>query len=229
LTSGWLTHPPHNPSISGNLHVKKDAPLAEMYSPEVVCFCDIPVDDLNIHTAKYSHFGLAFLKSFLIKNGANPVFYVAANSVAHVLADLSNATQRRGMNRPTITKTDDLFDKTPRSQHFETMLKEYLDVFHQLQEIIMKRSASPGVPKDFLRLTELRRFIDFQLFSFIKVFDDAKTDEDPANYYMEREWRMLGNLKFGLNDVCRVLLPEPYSARFRSDLPDYSSQITFLD
>jgi hypothetical protein len=232
LNSGWLTHPPHNPNISGNLQVREGAPLAEMYSPEVVCFCDIPVEDLGIHTIKYSRFGLAFLKSFLVKKGANPVFYVAANSLVQVLGDLSHAARRQATDLPPLEATDALFDKVPRSQHFEKMMKEYLDVFHQLQKTMMERSSSPGVPKEWLRLrrlTELSRFIDFQIFSFLKVFDDAKTDQDPANYYMEREWRMLGNLRFGLRDVRHVLLPESYSTGLRTDVPAYAGQVTFLD
>ena len=47
----------------------------------MVCFSDIPVPDLGIHMGKFSRFGLAFNKSLLIKRGANPVFYVAGNSL----------------------------------------------------------------------------------------------------------------------------------------------------
>jgi hypothetical protein len=47
---------------------------------QVVCFCDIPVIDLAIHVRKYSKFGLAFKKAFLIERGACPVFYVANES-----------------------------------------------------------------------------------------------------------------------------------------------------
>lgn len=49
---------------------------SELFQPSMVCFCDIPVPDLPIHVQKYSCFGLSFLKSFLIKKGAAPVFYV---------------------------------------------------------------------------------------------------------------------------------------------------------
>jgi hypothetical protein len=46
----------------------------------MICFCDIPVEDLGIHISKYSHFGLSFQKSFLIERGANPLLYVERNS-----------------------------------------------------------------------------------------------------------------------------------------------------
>lgn len=52
----------------------------ESVVPEAVCFCDIPVEDLELHTSKYSRFGLSFVKEFLLPKGASPVFYVAANA-----------------------------------------------------------------------------------------------------------------------------------------------------
>jgi hypothetical protein len=48
----------------------------EMVHYPMVCFCDIPVPDLTLHMEKYSRFGLALKKAFLIPKGARPVFYV---------------------------------------------------------------------------------------------------------------------------------------------------------
>src|SRR5437667_11562245 len=50
------------------------------YIPGMICFCDIPLQDMSIHIAKYSRFGIAFKKDFLVSKGANPVFYVANQS-----------------------------------------------------------------------------------------------------------------------------------------------------
>jgi hypothetical protein len=52
-----------------------------MIHVDAVCFCDIPAPDLAIHMEKYRSFGLSFLKSFLVRQGANPGFYVASDSV----------------------------------------------------------------------------------------------------------------------------------------------------
>ena len=67
------------------------------------------------------------------------------------------------------------------------------------------------------------------MFSFIKFFDDSTSDDDAANVYMEREWRVLGDVNFGLANVHRVSMPQRYAERFRADLPNYVGQLTFSD
>jgi Putative abortive phage resistance protein AbiGi, antitoxin len=54
----------------------------EMVRAEVVCFCDIPADDLGLHMTKYGPFGISFRKRFLCQQGANPVYYVARDARA---------------------------------------------------------------------------------------------------------------------------------------------------
>jgi hypothetical protein len=46
---------------------------------------------------------------------------------------------------------------------------------------------------------------------------------------MEREWRVLEDVRFSLADVERVILPREYSGRLRADLPGYSGQLSFSD
>jgi hypothetical protein len=75
----------------------------------------------------------------------------------------------------------------------------------------------------------LAYFLDLLVFGFIKYFDDSTSDEDAANVYMEREWRVIGDVKFALADVHRVFMPECYAERFRADLPNYIGQLTFSD
>ena len=79
LRNGWLTHAPHDDPLAPtriNLDLSKSIGDDEAVGYRVVCFCDIPEPDLAIHVKKYSKFGLAFKKPFLIDKGASPVFYV---------------------------------------------------------------------------------------------------------------------------------------------------------
>jgi hypothetical protein len=75
----------------------------------------------------------------------------------------------------------------------------------------------------------LEYFLDILVLPFIKYFDDLASDEDEANVYMEREWRVIGDVSFTLTDVHRVFMPERYAERFRADLPNYTRQLTFSD
>ena len=71
-------------------------------------------------------------------------------------------------------------------------------------------------------------FLDFNVFTYVKVFDESLPDGDTNNYYMEREWRTLGSTRFELRDVRRVLLPHSFAEQFKADFPDYSSLISTL-
>jgi hypothetical protein len=163
-----------------------------------ICFCDIPVTDLEIHMNKYSRFGLSFLKRFLIGKGANPVMYVAKNSPA------------LSFRLPESTRDE----PWPRKRVFErniVLLEEY------------RRENRGKFPMN------LEYFLDILVLPFVKYFDDSASDEHKANVYMEREWRVIGDVKFALADVHRVFMPERYAERFRADLPDYKGQLNFSD
>jgi hypothetical protein len=204
LKAGWLMHPPiddrqpnevlRGSPLVGGTHTP-DVDDAEAVYWQSICFCDIPVTDLEIHMTKYSRFGLSFLKPFLVGKGANLVLYVAKNSQALPFG-LSG------------TRSGD--EVWPRRRVFKgniELLEDYRDKFP---------------------LT-LKFFLDMLVFSFIKYFDDSTSDEDEANVYMEREWRVLGDVNFALADVHRVFMPESYAEHFRADLPNYTRQLTFSD
>jgi hypothetical protein len=66
------------------------------------------------------------------------------------------------------------------------------------------------------------------VFAFVKCFDETRADDDNENYYMEREWRVLGDVAFSLEDVSRVILPEEFAKRCRADVLGYYKQVTFI-
>jgi hypothetical protein len=78
-------------------------------------------------------------------------------------------------------------------------------------------------------LDTLLSAIETQLWSFLKFFDSSKAEDDPDNYYMEREWRTLTSIQFSIEDVGRIILPREYGRRFRDDVPSYGGQVTFVE
>lgn len=73
-----------------------------------------------------------------------------------------------------------------------------------------------------------KRLFD-NLFAYLKFFDHTKPDSDKENFYMEREWRVVGSVVFTLSDVERVILPRFWAAKFREDFPSYHGQLSFAD
>jgi hypothetical protein len=78
-------------------------------------------------------------------------------------------------------------------------------------------------------LAACRDFLLNYVFSFIKCFDAKRPLDDETHYYMEREWRVAGNVHFSLHDVARIFLPSLYADRLRADLPGFKGQISFLE
>lgn len=171
----------------------------EAYVPYCVCFADIPEGDFDLHIEKYSRFGLGFQKPFLIEQGANPMFYVANNK--QVARSAFTANQAR------LSDESDAF----------------WNAYRRLEEMMW--GPISGQIRELLEV--IHKFLGFHVFPYLKFFDDGLPDEDHHNYYMEREWRVLGTVRFRLSDVRRIVLPEEFSSRFRQDFPDYSGQLTF--
>lgn len=227
LDSGWLMHYPFKPGTSGNLSVNTSAKIShnEMYTPQVVCFCDIPVQDIQLHASKYSAFGLAFSKAFVVGKGGAPVFYLPMGAPMRVRNNLAGeklgATSESGGGADECVSLGQLFDR---------ILPDLHDLMEKLRNY-MKEAHKPnaGTHPDRNRLHELRQFLDFRVFSYVKFFDASLADDDPNNFYMEREWRVVGNVQFAMSDVVRVFIPAAYSERFRRDVPSFSGQISFVD
>lgn len=208
LKSGWLKCDPRNhygmdaeegEGASGYLlnmdHSLETGDVYQpAYQPLVVCFCDIPLEDLGIHMRKYSRFGLSFRKSFLVSKGANPVFYVSRNS------------------------------KVFGNRNRETSFREGLTLYRRLFASLGEPDLKDTVLADKVQLNS---FLGLFVFGFIKFFDEALPKSHSDNFYMEREWRVVGNVNFELQNVHRIILPKSYIDRFYEDLPDYRGQIHY--
>ena len=199
-----------------------------LFRVSCVCFCDIPLPDLNIHITKYKGFGIGFKRQFLVEKGANPTFYVTNDSIIE--------EQRPSMRSP------DWFDLAPinitREVYLDSLVKMLALCCDKFTSILYSSRAGSALPGEQLSerfdhlivtLVHLRRQLDKHVFSFIVPFHSAKDDTDPDNFYMEREWRTLGQLRFGLQDVTRIVIPENYSRRLRHDVPEFYGQLSFSE
>jgi hypothetical protein len=225
LTEGWLTHPPHRlvrdnsgrsiPAQTGGLKIDLSGSLVKgtMYSHQVVCFCDIPVRNLPLHMKKYGSFGLAFSKSFLVQRGASPVFYVAVDSNVR--------------SKKVPTRQEDLYEYLTSSKYCSPRAEVLDELIRDLNRMLLSMAA-PDSPES----TEGRRLfglLGHQVLSFIRGFDSRLSADDSKNYYMEREWRVVGNVNFNLDDVSRIIIPKSYAERLRQDIPGYRGELTIVE
>ena len=257
LKTGWLTHPPHDPAQPRGVNFDLSKPIStdEAIKSQVVCFCDIPDTDLAIHVGKYSKFGLAFEKNFLVTQGASPVAYVANESPVPVASLFVPDDFRTRVDTASAKGVAD------RALYYDTSVRAIVDILaafdalanddaeryikgiavseckSRLKALFGLSDAQISALEAALKgnrqaIGSLRTCSDFLLnyvFSFVKSFDSCRPFEDELHYYMEREWRVAGNVKFTLGDVSRVFFPPAYAKRFRTDLPDYLGQISFVD
>lgn len=222
IKSGWLTHPPHNPNISGNLIVNASNKISEneMYNPEVVCFCDIPINDLQIHKNKYSSFGLSFSKTFISELGGLPVRYIPKKAQIKVMKTDRKELEDAMRSNHKDNSMDHFTNKLSYQEYFDQRLSEY-------QLFI---NANRKNPNEEMRkaLVHLDYFLSFYVFGFYKFYDNTLPDDHSDNYYMEREWRVIGNVKFTQLDIQRIIIPKEYSKKLREDLPEYINQVSFI-
>lgn len=231
IQTGILKSREYNESGGSLLYASLATPnaLGEPTLSTAVCFCDIPVADLQTHSKKYSRFGLSFRKEFLVKQGANPIFYVAKDSLTlPVYRDIFEF----GKPLPEgETRERRPFEIGPKRRYdfFEFWRGAHHQMCHKLES--EQRNANP-TPYEFMKGSwwiDYSGFVNLYVFGFVKYIDVGLADDDPKNFYMEREWRLLNCARFKLEEIVRVLLPESFARRFRADFGEYCGQLTFID
>lgn len=202
---------------------------------DCVCFCDIPDEALEIHTSKYSKFGMGFEKQFIASQGAHPVMYVPVN---YPIAERSAKS---------------IIDKTP-NRYFPQLLLETtntlpLSIFtlgmtdlNAAKEVLysvggggMENTFDIQIRDDFFSRNFIPHYYAIisavgTLMAYVKLFDATLPDDHIDNYYMEREWRSLNNISFSLNNIKTIYLPSTeFKERFLNEFPEYTGRIKVFD
>jgi hypothetical protein len=202
---------------------------------ETVCFCDIPLADIATHCQKYSYFGLAFSKTFLIRQGASPVMYVpVTGTFAMQLREHNGTSGELQYHECKNGNRGALFDELMQRQYDLGLLR-----YRQLQHQMLNMPAH--APQEEVRantdetVRALRTMLFYQtgieaaVFGHLKFFDPSLPADHPDNYYMEREWRISGHLHFGISDIQRVLVPAAYASKLIAEIPELGACITPIE
>jgi hypothetical protein len=204
--------------------------LGDSLSGPMVCFCDIPVEDLHVHSTKYGRFGLAFRKELLVQKGATPVFYVPND--APTLPMLGHIFH---FDRPLEDRRKD-WTTPSRVMCGPHRRRDLFEVWKYAATQVARVRGGPGGQQstayEFMQgawWSDFLEFFSLYVFGYVKYMDVGLAEDDIRNFYMEREWRVLHEVRFTLDDVSRVLIPEAYARTFRLDFPEYFGQLSFIE
>ena len=228
---------PNSPSASSTWTYSGER-LGEIFQQcDCVCFCDIPDNLLGIHTQKYSKFGMGFDKSLLVKAGARPVTYVPLHDSMKEFSETSTP------------KESSMYYFIYLSNLANTLLPllMLINQFKPLEREIRALTEKDPAIKEVLQVLDSKIVSSIlngqthqMLYSmlvawstqnaYIKVFDETLANNDPDNYYMEREWRVIKSVAFGLNDIQKIYLPsEQYVEKFQDVFPSFSGEFYVLN
>lgn len=212
IEDGWLLS--HNARLrddrdedAATFELRPGWPLSQndRYTPDMICFADIPAEALSVHTAKYGRFGLSFKKGVLISKGARPVYYVPLGAKTQPMAKYDDiAEDWDELANLFEFEVNPLFGGTTLSgEHGSPELGE-----------------SPG--------RRISDWIGHDVLAFMKFFDPTLAEDDPENYYMEREWRCVRSIKFELADIANVFVAGGYRKQFTDRFATLASKVREL-
>lgn len=181
---------------------EKKTTNGELAVQTVVCFCDIPLEQLKrIHTPKYGCFGVGVDRSKFAEFGGRPVIYIPFT-----------------MRNPTCHWNEfdgDLKRTSQALRHF------FRNKDTRRSQVRIGRDA-PSSPEE--AIDDALTLIDRELMAFVKFFDVDLSDDNPGNFYMEREWRKFARLP--LDSMLRsVIVPEGYVERIIGRFPQHADKV----
>lgn len=210
LNDACISHRPHKPNwgkVSYTIDIEGSLRSGDLIVATVTCFCDIRLEHLELHTAKYGKFGLSFRRELLVQYGARPVTYVPL-SRSHI----------GGIHGPNFLRDLEAVYRGFR-RHLVTPYKGVASPSRSL-------GAEPKTVE--AAVAAVQSIFEKDVLAFIKPFDADLPDADVNNYYLEREWRKFGNLRFDPTSVERVLVARGFEARVTHDMPSYAAKVTAL-
>ena len=123
----------------------------------------------------------------------------------------------------------------PRVRFMDNLKREMLVMLRNYREYL-RSSALASTPEAWkknlihqeINVMEVTMGMFAYVFGYLKHFDDTLPLDNDANYYMEREWRVLGCVSFQIADIARVLVPSEFVERFSQDVPGFQGLIEKL-
>lgn len=175
---------------------------SNMITPGMTCFADIPMRALRVHCVKYGKCGVSIHREHLVRYGARPVIYFP-----HHPEDFA------GVVGTTVL------------QDIEEAFRSMQDQLHIAgRKMTERRMGSPAKSLEEA-VSTLSNIFAFEFLAFLKPFRATLATDAAENYYMEREWRKIGNIKFKQEHVRSIIVPASFISRAEKEYSMYRGRI----
>lgn len=110
----------------------------------------------------------------------------------------------------------------------EAIVKGFNDNVLKKQPNKRTESRSLGVPPaaSEAAISAMQSMVLKDFLAFIKPFNCELAHDDKFNYYMEREWRKYGNMKFKESELTKIIVAKGYKERLEKDYPIFRDRIS---
>lgn len=210
IRSGQVRYWGYDPKSTGidySIDWSVDVANGELILRSVTCYADIPPEALGRHMKYYGRVGIGFRRSLLIRKGARPVIYLPVKR--------KDPWDGFGPNRGKLALQSWLsawdafyeFVAFPAGQRRNEIYVH--DRPRDADEAILRMETL--MAKDFL--------------PFLKAFNPDLPDDHIDNFYMEKEWRLIGKLSFFTDDIAEIIIPKMLKRKFIADFPKLADRI----
>lgn len=118
------------------------------------------------------------------------------------------------------------FEATYRgfSKHYDERVPERTPMDQMMTPAIANRmGVTPTTEEGLLR--KLKPMIERDFLAFLKPFDADLPEDARDNYYMEREWRLVGQFPFRLEQIQGVYVAGSHRAKIEAEFPTLKDRI----
>lgn len=167
---------------------------------DISCFADIPLECIDVHASKYGLFGFGVSARHLVRLGARPVSYVPVDD--------------DGWMGPSYRGTGLLDNMTSEIVKLHDEVDAWEEEHNDADESGVKTIHNMH------KWSGLNSVLTRDVAAFIKPYDSTLPFDHPECYYMEREWRLLGNVEIAPPKVPTIIVAKGYRLRLLEEVPD---------
>jgi hypothetical protein len=172
------------------------------------CFAEIRPEHLQVHVAKYGHFGIGLSRQVITKYGARPVIYVPTHDGDWQGID----------GKPALRDVEAVY------RGFQKHVVEPRNFPDRLSRTF---GAEPATEAEAISAIDglFKRYF----LAYLKPFPADARESDAAYFYAEREWRSPLSVPFQPRDVLLVVVHPNYLQRFGADYPALANRCHATD